>query len=64
MKNLYFEASGFTGYKLLDPDQPIFVIASHDLEEDVAEAILRKSFPSYKVRNINFPIFGNQVNDS
>ena len=42
-RTLYFDESGFTGDNLLDGTQPIFAIASTDLEPEVAEvAVLTK----------------------
>jgi hypothetical protein len=48
VRTLYFDESGFTGYNLLDPAQPIFVIASMDISEEHAGEILRASFPRYQ----------------
>jgi hypothetical protein len=47
-KTLHFQESGYTGYNLLDPEQPTFAIASTDFESDMAEKILRDSFPDYQ----------------
>lgn len=54
MKTLYFDESGFTGYNLLDPIQPIFTIASTDIDEKYAEQILLESFPKYKGDEFKF----------
>ena len=48
VKTLYFDESGFTGYNLLDPSQPIFAVASSDVDEQLALDILRDSFPRYQ----------------
>lgn len=47
-RTLYFDESGFTGYNLLDPAQPIFSIASAEIEEQRALEILADSFPRYR----------------
>jgi hypothetical protein len=47
-RTLYFDESGFTGYNLLDQTQPIFAIASADIEEQRAREILAESFPRYR----------------
>ncbi len=54
IKTLFFDESGFTGYNLLDPSQPIFVVASSDLEPAAAEDILRQSFPKYRGDEFKF----------
>ena len=53
-KTIYFDESGFTGYNLLDDTQPIFVVASSDIEPGLAEDILRKSFPKYQGAEFKF----------
>lgn len=54
VKTLYFDESGFTGYNFLDPNQPIFSIASTDILPSVAESILKTSFPNYKAPEFKF----------
>lgn len=54
LKSLHFDESGFTGYNLLDPDQPIFSIGSHDLTDLEAFELLRRSFPNYKGEEFKF----------
>jgi hypothetical protein len=54
VKTLYFDESGFTGYNLLDPSQPIFAVASTDVEEQLALDILRDSFPHYQGPEFKF----------
>ena len=51
---LYFDESGFTGYNLLDHRQPIFVIASTDLNSSVAENLLKETFPRYQAEEFKF----------
>lgn len=53
-RTIYFDESGFTGYNLLDPNQPIFTIASADIDERNAEEILRDSFPEYQGAEFKF----------
>ena len=53
-KNIYFDESGFTGYNLLDPDQPFFVIASADIAPELSEKILKESFPNYQGAEFKF----------
>ena len=54
MKTLYFDESGFTGYNLLDPQQPVFSIGSHDLSDEQAFDLLQKSFPEYRGEEFKF----------
>ncbi|WP_316819241.1 DUF3800 domain-containing protein [Pedobacter nyackensis] len=54
MKRLYFDESGFTGYNHLDREQPIFALASHDLNEELAQSIMKRSFPNYKGEEYKF----------
>jgi hypothetical protein len=54
IRTLYFDESGFTGYNLLDPAQPIFAIASADIEEQRALDILADSFPKYQADEYKF----------
>lgn len=53
-KTLYFDESGYTGYNLLDPNQPVFAIASTDIEPAIAGTILRESFPDYQGEEFKF----------
>lgn len=54
IKTIYFDESGFTGYNYLDPLQPVFTLASTDIQPDVAKAILSESFPNYKGAEFKF----------
>ena len=47
-KTLYFDESGWTGFDLLNADQPIFAIASTDIGDEVAAEILADAFPLYR----------------
>ncbi|MHA1560018.1 MAG: DUF3800 domain-containing protein [Alphaproteobacteria bacterium] len=51
---LFMDESGFTGPDLLNPDQPIFAVASTSLSNDDAEAILRDSFPRFQGNEFKF----------
>lgn len=53
-RTIFFDESGFTGYNLLDPQQPVFSIASVDISEDRAEEILGASFPRYQGAEFHF----------
>lgn len=54
VRTIYCDESGFTGYNLLDPAQPIFVVASAGIEEQRAHDILTQSFPEYRGREFKF----------
>lgn len=54
MKTIYCDESGFTGYNLLDPAQPVFAVASACLDEAKAEQILKQSFPAYQGAEFKF----------
>lgn len=53
-RTIYFDESGFTGYNLLDRQQPVFVVSSTDIAPDAAELILRESFPKYRGEEFKF----------
>lgn len=53
-RTLYFDESGFTGHNLLDGAQPIFAIASADIDPEAAETILTESFPRYRGAEFKF----------
>lgn len=53
-RTIFFDESGFTGYNLLDPAQPVFSVASVDIAEERAEEILRRSFPRYQGEEYHF----------
>ncbi len=54
MRTIYFDESGFTGYNLLDADQPVFAVASADIADSRAEEILRSSFPHNRADEFHF----------
>ena len=54
IRTIYCDESGFTGYNLLDPNQPVFAVASADILENDAAEILGRSFPSYKGSEFKF----------
>ena len=53
-KTIYCDESGFTGYNLLDREQPVFTVASHDIDETRAAEILSTSFPRYRAQEYKF----------
>lgn len=53
-RTIFFDESGFTGYNLLDPDQPVFAVASVDITDARAEEILRSSFPQDRAGEFHF----------
>ncbi|GEM67994.1 hypothetical protein SMI01S_16000 [Sphingobacterium mizutaii NBRC 14946 = DSM 11724] len=63
MKTIYFDESGFTGYNYLDPQQPLFAITSTDIEPDLAEYILKRSFPKYQSEEYKFSNIVNSKNE-
>ena len=54
LRTIYFDESGYTGYDLLSSEQPIFSVASSDIDDDEAHAILRESFPNYQGAEFKF----------
>ena len=50
-RTLYFDESG---YNLLDPAQPIFAIASADIDRNLVDEVLRASFPRYRGAEFKF----------
>jgi hypothetical protein len=63
-RKIYFDESGFTGYNLLDPNQPFFSIASSSIEPGVAENLLRSAFPNYKGEEFKFTNIAGSRNQS
>ena len=53
-RTIYCDESGFTGYNLLDPAQPVFAVASAVVDERRAEEILKHSFPRYQGPEFKF----------
>lgn len=53
-RTIYFDESGFTGQNLLDPNQPIFSIASAQIPEERAKEVLKTSFPRYRGNEFKF----------
>lgn len=51
---LYFDEAGWTGYNLLDSEQPIFVVSSTDVTPDKANEILQTCFPRYQGDEFKF----------
>lgn len=63
LTNVYFDESGFTGYNLLDPNQPYFVVSSTLVEPATAERLLKKSFPNYNAEEFKFSNIVNSRNE-
>ena len=51
---IYFDESGFTGHDLINPDQPTFTVASVDIEDAAARALLQASFPRHQAKEFKF----------
>jgi hypothetical protein len=54
MRTIYLDESGYTGDDLLNPDQRFFVVASSLIDDEEADAILRRSFPRYQGDEFKF----------
>ncbi len=50
--NIYFDESGYTGPDLLNPDQPVFAVASTNLSSDAAADLVRECFPGVRAREL------------
>lgn len=61
-RTLYFDEAGFTGSNLLDPQQPFFAIASTDIDDASADAILTGAFPRYRGAEVKFSAIWNSTN--
>jgi len=60
--SIYIDESGYTGYNYLDERQPIFVMASSDIDPTAAEEILKNSFPKYQASEYKFSNIWNSTN--
>lgn len=47
VKTLFFDESGYTGKNLLDEDQPVFTLASANIQDCEAGELLKSIFPNY-----------------
>ncbi|WP_289297675.1 DUF3800 domain-containing protein [uncultured Reyranella sp.] len=54
LQRVHFDEAGYTGYDLLNPDQPFFCVGSTNVTDDLAEEILESSFPSYRGDEFKF----------
>ena len=54
LHTIYFDESGYTGSDLLNADQPVFSVASTDIDESEACTILRTSFPRFQGKEFKF----------
>ena len=53
-RTIYFDESGFTGWNLLDGQQPYFAVASTVITPEDAAEILSESFPKYQGQEFKF----------
>lgn len=49
---IYFDESGYTGPDLLNPDQPVFAVASTNLSNDTAVDLVHECFPRARAREL------------
>ncbi|MBX9588500.1 MAG: DUF3800 domain-containing protein [Hyphomonadaceae bacterium] len=63
-RTIYCDESGFTGYNLLDPAQPIFIVASAAITDERAREILTAAFPDYQGPEFKFKNIWNTNNRS
>ena len=54
LHRIYFDESGYTGSDFLNSKQPVFSVASIDIEESDAHAILKASFPRFQGKEFKF----------
>lgn len=52
MNTVFLDESGYTGTRLLDPDQPIFALASHNFSEAESQAIKSLFFGDIKAKEL------------
>lgn len=52
MKTVFLDESGYTGTRLLDSDQPIFALASHNFSEAESQAIKSRFFGDIKAKEL------------
>jgi len=52
MNNVFLDESGYTGARLLDADQPIFALASHNFSEAESQDIKRRFFADIKAKEL------------
>ena len=54
LHTIYFDESGYTGSDFLNADQPVFCVASTDIDEGEARTILKTSFPRFQGKEFKF----------
>src|SRR5216683_7748809 len=52
MVTIFLDECGFTGENLMNPDQPVFVLASHDLPEEVCAALKQQHFGGIRAHEL------------
>lgn len=53
-KTIYFDESGYTGDNLLDANQPVFTLASVDIQNCEARELLESTFQNYSGKEFKF----------
>lgn len=54
MAVIFVDEAGHSGSNLLDSEQPVFVLASHDISEDECQQLRSKHFSHVKARSLKF----------
>src|SRR4051794_33377443 len=54
MPTVFVDEPGHTGHDLLNPDQPIFALATHDFEEAEARQVKMEFFGFSNARSLKF----------
>lgn len=54
LHTIYFDESGYTGSDFLNNDQPVFCVASTDIDDGEACTILKTSFPRFQGNEFKF----------
>jgi hypothetical protein len=52
MATVYLDESGYTGEDLIQPDQPIFVICTHSIDEATCDVLKARHFPDVKATEL------------
>ena len=59
-KTLFFDESGYTGNNMLDQNQPVFTLATLDIQNCEARELLENSFQDYSGAEFKFIKIGAQ----
>jgi hypothetical protein len=62
MKNIFIDESGYTGEDLLNQDQPFFVLASHDIEEDECRKLKTTYFSEVNATELKYSFLKKSKN--